>query len=342
MDELKTPIEKFSYSKMSTYESCPWRYKLQYVDKHFIDTPSISADFGTIVHYVEETIANDIHANGDEPVFMIDMDKYINLFINGDDECEGISKLKNRYINEFYEKDKSGLTFEDKANEYLNRGIYMLQDFLNANRNIKIVGAEIPFEVPYGDRIFHGFIDRLLLDEATGTYIIQDLKTWMSIDNHSLATPLQFVFYTQAIMDMYNVSIDNVKCEYVLPIIGQVHSAGTKGYMTRGKTKIDKLLMAITQQDFKPKPSPLCHWCCFSATYPDQPEEAKNLCPYHSNWTRESKDFSTNFVWAGLENHAIILEDFIKRVDQLIEPEPQAITGMIPAVEAGRYFLLRR
>ena len=65
-------FEKFSYSKLSTYETCAYRYKLTYVDKHFVNDSSIANEFGTLVHYVEETIAKDIIANNNEPNFLID------------------------------------------------------------------------------------------------------------------------------------------------------------------------------------------------------------------------------------------------------------------------------
>ena len=122
--------EKFSYSKLSTYESCPWRYKLQYVDKHFLDTSTIANEFGTLVHYIEETIARDIIANDNEPLFMIDDQKYIDLFINADITEEdgskvlGVIKLKEKYPEDFYKKDpKTGMNYSDKANDYLNNGI---------------------------------------------------------------------------------------------------------------------------------------------------------------------------------------------------------------------------
>lgn len=34
--------EKFSYSKLNTFESCGWKYKLQYVDGHYISADSLA------------------------------------------------------------------------------------------------------------------------------------------------------------------------------------------------------------------------------------------------------------------------------------------------------------
>ena len=319
MSEIKEKkLERFSYSKLSTYESCGWRYKLQYVDKHFIDSSSIANEFGTLVHFVEETIAKDIIANDNEPNFMIDDDKYIDLFINADIQDSdktilGIKKLKEKYPEDFYTKDKSGMDYSEKANDYLNNGIYRLRDYLTVNRNLRVIGIEQPFSLEYGDYVFQGFIDRVYKDIVTGQIIIEDIKTWWSIAGHDVVTPLQFVFYTLAAEKLYETSVDNIQCQYELPLAHDRYDAGTKGFIKRGIKKIDKLLGLIKDKDFEPNPSPLCHWCIFSKTNPNQPEEAKNLCPYYCNWTKEKKDFSKDFEWMGIENHDAILEAFIAK-----------------------------
>lgn len=319
MSETKEKkLERFSYSKLSTYESCGWRYKLQYVDKHFIDSSSIANEFGTLVHFVEETIAKDIIANDNEPNFMIDDDKYIDLFINADIQDSdktilGVKKLKEKYPEDFYTKDKSGMDYSEKANDYLNNGIYRLRDYLTANRNLRVIGIEQPFALEYGDYVFQGFIDRVYKDIVTGQIIIEDIKTWWSIAGHDVVTPLQFVFYTLAAEKLYETSADNIQCQYELPLAHDRYDAGTKGFIKRGIKKIDKLLGLIKDKDFEPNPSPLCHWCIFSKTNPNQPEEAKNLCPYYCNWTKDKKDFSKDFEWMGIENHDAILEAFIAK-----------------------------
>lgn len=341
-------LEKFSYSKLSTYESCGWRYKLQYIDKHFIDSSTIANEFGTLVHFVEETMAKDIVANNHEPYFMISDEKYIEMFIEGaidadGNEILGIKKLKEKYPQDFYKPDKSGLDYNEKANDYLNNGIYRLRDFIAANRNLEIIGIEEPFRLEYRDYLFQGFIDRVFKDKNTGEIFIEDIKTWWSIDGHDVVTPLQFVFYTLAAQQIYQT--DNISCFYELPLAQGRYSAGTKGYMKRGLKKIDKLLDAIEAKDFEPNPSPLCHWCVFSKTFPDQPEEAKNLCPYYCKWTKEKKDFSKEFEWMGIENHEAILADFIRNStpqNNKTSSDPIMLPLNINCSDSDRMFLIRR
>ena len=325
---------KFSYSKLNTYESCPWKYKLQYIDHHFVDSSTIANEFGTLIHFVEETIAKDIIANDNEPLFMLNDDKYIDLFINAGMENHeiqnvlGARKLKQKYPQAFDEKDKYGFSYDDKANIYLNFGIYRLRDFLSKNRNLRIIGIETPFDVAYGNKIFHGFIDRVFRDIDTGNIIIEDIKTWQDIKGHDLVTPLQFVFYNQAAQKLFEVGEDQITCFYELPLAGDRYKAGTPGFMKRGTKKIDKLLSAIDSKEFEPKPTPLCHWCCFSDTFPDQPEAGKNLCPYRSNWTKSRKDFSVEFEWMGIENHESVLEAYIRK-HSLVLPAPEILPPLL-------------
>lgn len=336
--------EKFSYSKLEVYNSCRWQYKLKYIDKYYAYSDSIATEFGTLVHYIEETIAKDIMANSDEPYFMIDDQKYIDLFINADiveghATIIGIKKIKEKYPKEFYIADKSGLNYEEKANDYLNNGIYRLRDYLAQKRYLKIVAVEQPFIFKYRGYNFHGFIDRIFRNTLDNSIIVEDIKTWWSIDGHDVVTPLQFVFYTLACQELYGT--ENITCVYDLPLAKERHSAGTKGFIKRGLKKVDQLLESIENKVFDPNPSPLCAWCPYSITNPNHIEKDEALCPYHSNWTKDKKDFSINYEWDSIENHIKIQEDFINKKNQVLAPIK--IKSTTPDVdENSRIFLGRR
>lgn len=312
-------VEKFSYSKLSTYEGCGFKYKLIYKEKHFVDDSSIATEFGTLIHHIEEVIAKKI-INEEE----IDYSALITEFYNintdfdewkqeDDQKILGINFLIKKYPDEFYEEDKNGLTYADKMERYVSDGIHRLENFIKNNPGIKIVGVEHPFNIKYADGVvFHGFIDRILYDTTTGDYLIEDIKTYSApLEHKDLTTPLQFVFYVIALKELFpDATEDNVRCFYELPLCGTKQEAGTKGFLKRGNAKIEKLLAGIDAGEFNPHPTPLCHWCVFSATKPNQPEDAKNLCPYFCHWTRDNKDFSVEYEWMGEENHEAILEAF--------------------------------
>ena len=68
---------KYSYSKLNTYASCPWKYNLCYNEGHYIFTESIATLWGTLVHFIEENIGNALAAG--EPV---DYEKLKQDFVN--------------------------------------------------------------------------------------------------------------------------------------------------------------------------------------------------------------------------------------------------------------------
>jgi len=296
--------ERFSYSKIDTYSQCGFRYKLRYVDKHFVDTGGLATELGTAIHETEETIANAIKAG--EPINYIALKN--NLILKA-------MELEYKYKESFGQEDKSGRTCKEKIYEYLTSGIYRLDNFLMANGHLKVVDTEKEFEfiLPGTDVTFHGFIDRILYNIRTDKYIVQDIKTYaVPVEKKNLAVPLQFVVYTHAMKELYGVEIDNIECQYDLPFCNLTQDAGAEGFMHEGTQKLQNLLTAINEQDFAPKPTPLCHWCEFCPTNPNQSPEAKNLCPYHSLWTRENKTQQVASHWAGLENHELVLFEYIK------------------------------
>ena len=159
--------ERFSYSKLDTFSQCGFRYKLRYVDKHFVDTGGLATELGTAVHETEETIANRIKA--DEPINYIELKNKLIL---------KMMELKHKYGPDFEARDKSDRTTADKIFGYLESGIYRLENFLMANSHIKVSATEQEFNFTIQDVTFHGFIDRVLFDTKHNSYIIQDIKTY--------------------------------------------------------------------------------------------------------------------------------------------------------------------
>ena len=279
--------ERFSYSKIGVFEQCRYKYKLIYTDGNYISTDSVATEFGTLVHYIEEQMVNRLNTN-----FTLtegDYQELLDLFENADihnpnETVLGLRILRDKYQAEWNVPDKSNRTYEEKADEYKVRGIYRLREFLRNNPDIEVLEAEKEFNLDFQGYLFHGFIDRVYRNISTGEIYVEDIKTWsQEAGSSELTTPMQFVIYCLAAEQIYNVTDNQLKCFYELPLCNIKQAAGTKGFISRGVKKLTKLLEEIKSGDFTPNPSPLCHWCVFSGTYPNQPEEAKKLCPYFSH-----------------------------------------------------------
>lgn len=298
--------EKYSYTKLSTYDGCPFKFYLKYKKGMFLFSDSCASMYGSLVHYILEQEANCIK-RGEE----IDYDRLKQIFtISGarsnkaSENIYSISDIRDMFPEDWNNNDtKSGMTYEEKANDFLNVGIYDFPKFMEENPNLHIIGAEVPFNFEHRDYIFNGYIDLLLQDKSTGEYIIWDIKTKdHEFDEKDLKTPLQFVCYCAALRKRYGTDIA-VTCYYSLPVIHKLQAAGTKGFEKRGITKINKILDSIESEEYEPNPTPLCYWCEFSNTNPSVTEEGKNVCPYYSLWTKDHRTFECKLKWTGIKNY---------------------------------------
>lgn len=304
---------KYSYTKIDTYNQCGMKFKLQYIDGHYCFSGSIATEVGSAVHAAEEAIG--IALKNHEP---------INYIAIKNELIVKIAKIEAKYSSDWLTPDKTGRLYRDKLYDYLNNGIYNLERFVTANPMYEVIGTEQKIDIDYGNYRFGGSIDRVFRNTETGRLLIQDIKTWAEPEpSEKLATPLQFVVYTIGASKLYNIPEDQIDCQYYLPFChGQTQDAGTKGFMKRGRTKLDKLFAGIEASDWTPKPTSLCHWCNFCQTNENAPQDTKFLCPYFMHWTRENKDFSKEYEWQGPAEHENILEAYHQKYGiVLIESE---------------------
>lgn len=293
-DEQKQ-LEKYSYSKISTYKSCGFKFLLKYKEKNFIDSSSIATDFGSLVHAVEESIANAIKDG--LPI------NYIALKNNFIIECR---KIAIKYPNDFFKQDKSGRTYRNKMYLYLESAIYRLENFMKNNPDLEIIGIEQKFEYDYdGEHSFNGSIDRAFLNKNTGEILIQDIKTWpVPAQANELKVPLQFAVYMMAAQQLWEVPFEKIKCEYDLPLCDTIQPALSDNIVEECKSVLDKLFKGIKNENFKPTVSALCHWCEYNPlTNPSILEEKPEaVCPYFSTWQKSGDNVrDTLLTWQGLD-----------------------------------------
>ena len=276
--------DRYSYSKISTYEKCGFKFKLQYVDGLWVESKSLAADFGTAIHHAEEAIAGAIQTGQ-----AIDYIKIKNKFI-----LDNI-KLEYNYSSEYNVLDtKSEIprTYKDKRNEYLDEYVYRLEKFITTNPTYKIVGIEQAFDFAYDENhSFNGKIDRVIYDEATGKLIIQDIKSWPKVKTLSeLKTDLlQFAIYMMACELIYEIDRKDMICEYDLPLCNTIFRIEGKSLIEEYEPIIHELFNGISECDFKPEPSALCYWCQYNPIANPKVllEKPHAVCPYASTWQKK-------------------------------------------------------
>lgn len=319
MATMNKNVTKYSYSRLNTYSSCGWKYKLTYVDGHYVYDNNLANELGSLIHHIEEQIALAIIAEKPIDYDLLKKDfVYMNIPKTGPKDTKGglygIDILKDRYHDDFYKTDEHGQSYFTKCQEYLKTGIYRLEKYMKEHPNMSLIAVEQYFMVEYGNNILAGYIDRIMYDHDTDEYVIVDIKTKdHPFDDKELVTPMQFVIYSIALKSMYKLKDYPTRCIYDLPICDLQQEAGTKGFIGRGIKKLTKMFEGIDTQDYAPHPSPLCYWCPFSYTNPNQKDEGKKLCCYYSLWKPNgtAKAWETMNTWEGIEKHADVMKKFL-------------------------------
>lgn len=312
-----TKSEKFSYSKLNTYKSCSFKYYLTYKEGHYISAESIAIELGVLLHACEQQIAEYLKLGQ-----TVDYDKlkddFLNINVQGTSKDNhnllGVNYLKEKYPEEFFAVDDRGISYATKVQDYLTHGIYRLENYLKSHPGYVVLDTEKYFSIGYENKTLSGFIDRIFYDTYNHKYIIEDIKTKDKLfKDTELSVPLQFVIYAYALHESLEVPYEDITCYYDLPFCDAKQLAGSPNFITKGIKQLSKIFEGIQDNDFTPNPSPLCAWCQFSPTNPNQPEEGKNLCPYYSLWSRAKKVYYVANEWTGLDKYPIVLEKEIAK-----------------------------
>lgn len=317
-------IEKLSYSKTNVMENCPYKYKIQYIDKHFVYNDTLATLLGTLIHHIEEEIGLALKDGVIPDYDKLKKDLYeINIPkttpTDPDGGIFGVNILKEKYRDEYYSVNENGESYHTLIQKYAESGIYRLQNFLTKFPDWTVFAVEQYFEVDYYCQptgkhyTLHGYIDRILKNTKTGEFMIEDLKTRSKLfPDEDLKSPMQFFFYSYALKSMQRLFDYPEHCRYDLVLMDERQAGGTKGWIGRCQKKLDKILMDIEQKAFVPNPSPLCYYCAFSGTNPDRhnldPKD-RHLCPYYSLWTKggTAKVWEVENKWEGFDKHDVIL-----------------------------------
>jgi hypothetical protein len=303
-------LDKYSYSKISTYHQCPMKFKIHYLDKNYLFSDSIATEFGSLTHETEEAIALALQAG--QPVNYTALK---NSFIIG---CR---KLAHKYPSDWVKLDKSNRTYTEKMYLYLESAIYRLERFMINNPDLEIIGIEQKFEYDYdGIHSFTGSIDRAFRNRLTGEVLIQDIKTWpVPAQNSELKAPAQFTVYAMAAQQLWGVEANKIKCEYDLPLCDLRQASLSEDIIADGRPQLDKWFAGITKGDFKPTVSALCNWCQYNPlANPDILNTKPGaICPYFSTWQKSGDNVRDVLCkWEGPENIAVDRRFIISQLKQ--------------------------
>lgn len=250
-------IKIYSHSRLSTFEQCPLKYKLRYIDKIIPEIEkTIEAYLGSVVHDTLEWIYNTVKEN---PEKVPDMDDIINHYIKAWQKgwTRDILIVKKQYSHR----------------DYLNKGIQFLADYFQKNYPFKDGTIECEKEI-----IIHldentqikGFIDRLVHNIESGQYEIHDYKTASTLPTQEkMDQDRQLALYSIAIKELYGQDKEVILVWHYLAYNHKIISKRTQEQLEKLKKDTKKLIHEIENtKEFISNKSILCEWC-----------EYKSMCP---------------------------------------------------------------
>ncbi len=276
-------MSRISYSQLSMYNQCPYRWKLNYVDKMRVSESNIYLIFGTAMHevlqYYLEIMYDESAKKADE------------LDLNG--------MLKDKLIEQFKiaeESDGKPPCTKEELNEFFEDGIFIIKFFKNRRdeyfrkRDYKLIGCEVPIDVDLKNNVkIIGYLDIVLKHVPTDSIKILDIKTstmgWNKWQKADFNKTSQLLLYKQFYSKQYNHPIDKIDVEYFIvkrklwekakfpqKRIQKFSPASGKVSMNKLATSLNNFLTeAFTDEgeydiknEFKKLPSTKnCKWCEF-------------------------------------------------------------------------------
>jgi putative RecB family exonuclease len=238
----------YSHSKLATYENCPQKFKLQYIDR--IELPEggegIEAFLGSRVHDVLEKLYKEL--------ILTKMNSLEDLLAYFKDEWDrnwhgNVVIVKKGFTKDHYRNSgKESITNYYKRHQPFNQS--------------KTLSTEQLLTFKIDDYTIRGFIDRLS-QTSKGTYEIHDYKTSGSLPSQDkLDNDRQLALYQIGIKEKFRDAKDIRLIWHYLIFDKEFRSARSDTQLKDLRKQIVSLIKTIEKDTkFDPVESNLCDWC---------------------------------------------------------------------------------
>jgi putative RecB family exonuclease len=248
----------YSHSKVSTFENCPYQYKLKYIDRVEVDMQTtIEAFMGDIVHRTLEKLYKD---------------KKFKKLVS---KATLLKFYKDTWEKE-YSEDILIVKKEFKADNYKKMGMKFVEDYYNRMKpfdQLTILGLETQdrMTLPNGDQ-WHVRIDKLACD-SEGNYYVCDYKTNSRMkDQEEADSDRQLALYSVWVKDKFT-DVKSVKLVWhMLAFDKDAISERTDEQAKKLQEEVIQLIKEIQkaeeEDNFPRKQSSLCDYCGYKIQCP--------------------------------------------------------------------------
>ena len=211
--------KNISYSQMSIFRSCPYRWKLQYKDKIKRFNSSIHTVFGTAIH---EAMQHYLDVMYEKSAAAADREINMEEFFQ--------EKFIGEYQKQYKTNNNEHFSSAEEMREFFEDGVSILNWFKKkrsryfSKKGTYLVGCELPIVIApnkmYNNVLYMGYLDIVMYHEPTNTFKIIDIKTstrgWKDQDKKNEDKQYQLLLYKQFFSEQYNIPLENIGIEFFI------------------------------------------------------------------------------------------------------------------------------
>lgn len=278
--------KNISYSQLSIYNGCPYRWKLQYKDKKRKFTSSIHTVFGTAIHEVIQNYLDVMYEKSGAAADRILLDfRFQKTFIE-------------EYKKQYKKNNNTHFSSPEEMREFYEDGVEILKYFKKnraryfTRRGTYLVGCEVPINIapdPYKPNLlFTAYLDVVMYEENINRFTIFDIKTstkgWKDYQKKDENKINQLILYKKFFSEQYNIPLEDIRVEflivkrkvwedspYPIPRIQEFKPADGKVKLNKATQNLNKFLNECFDNQGKIK----------DIEYPPKPDSfGCTFCPY--------------------------------------------------------------
>jgi putative RecB family exonuclease len=237
-----------SPSKVASFKDCALAFRFSTIDR-LPEPPSPWATKGTLVHRALELLFCEPAPARTVPTALACLDR-ARAEMATDPEFVGLGLDPD-----------AAAQFEAEA-EVLVRRYFELED----PRTVQPIGLELRLEVKVGSLTLRGVIDRLELD-ADGGLVVTDYKSGkvpgVTHEQSRLGGVHFYAFLCERVLGRRPSRIQLLYLSEPVAIVAEPSDQSIRGLEQRTSAIWKAVERACANDDFRPRPSPLCNWCAF-------------------------------------------------------------------------------